>query len=58
MARAKRGDEGQSAPTEPGEARKAFKKRSDIPANLLARRFSGNPKRDFPCGPATRFASL
>ena len=56
IARAKNGDDGQSAPTEPGDFKNAFTNRSDMPAKVGSRHPPRNSKRDFPFEPPQPFA--
>jgi penicillin-binding protein 2 len=56
IAFARKGDEGQIAPTEPGERRKAFRKWSDTRVKLVARPERRNTKSDFPLESRGRFA--
>lgn len=55
IARARNGDEGQSAPTDPGDFKNAFTNLKDMTAKLGSRPTARNTKSDFPVEPAPAF---
>ena len=56
IARARNGDEGQRAPTDPGDFKNAFTNRNDMPAKLGSPSAPRNSKSDFPVEHALSFA--